>query len=305
MLSNAETIDFDCEDLSFSLVGSNAGSIEGKVRISPTAALGPHLFRVRTKDGPTNSLVFTVGQFRPVSEQEPNDSADKSQSVSAPCEIYASMGKEDRDYFTLTAEAGERWLFEVRAAYYGSTFESQLYLRDENGRELAFNDDRGEADINSTIDYTFQKKGKYQVHVDVFRNVRSWEFTKNCGYILRISRLARPNFIAPVGGQAGKLVKLHIGGTFLDQTRRVFLSPTRRGEYSTQSMPWTMPVRFTEDSPVAARAPRVEAKITRVASDGIDVEFQAPYPATRSLVRVRGGKRRYGRSAAVRDRPGA
>src|SRR5262245_12169133 len=66
MLSNAEGIDFDCADLSFSLSGSNAGSLDGKIRISPTAALGPHLFRVTTKDGPTNSLVFTVGQFRPI-----------------------------------------------------------------------------------------------------------------------------------------------------------------------------------------------------------------------------------------------
>ena len=122
------------------------------------------------------------------------------------------MGKEDRDYFSVQAEAGERWLFEIRAAQYGSTFESQLYLRDENGRELAFNDDRGDFDVNSMIDFTFRKKGKYFVHVDAFRNVRSWEFTKNCGYVLRISKLPRLSYIAPLGARAGRSGLLGFAG---------------------------------------------------------------------------------------------
>ena len=276
MLSNTEAVEFDCADLSFKLGKANAGGIDGTIRISPGAALGPHMLRARTKDGRTNALMFTVGQFTPVAEQEPNESKDQAQKVAPPCEIYGSMGKEDRDYFSVQAEAGERWLFEIRAAQYGSTFESQLYLRDENGRELAFNDDRGDFDVNSMIDFTFRKKGKYFVHVDAFRNVRSWEFTKNCGYVLRISKLPRLSYIAPLGARAGSTVKLHIAGVALQETRRVFLSPTRRGEYSTLSIPWTLPVRFVEDFSSVAEAPRVEAKVLTAGPESAEVEFTAP-----------------------------
>lgn len=276
MLSNSQGLEFDCADLSFQLRKASAGQIEGVIRIAAGAAPGPHLFRAKTSDGFTNALMFTVGQLPSFDEEEPNESIQKAQAVSLPCEIYGSMQKVDRDFYSFQVKAGERWTFEVRAAQYGSTFESQLYLRDGSGKELAFNDDRGDYDVNSMIEYTFAKSGTYYVHVDVFRNIRSWEFTKNCGYVLRISQLPRISHISELGGRAGAVATVHIAGVSFSQVERVFLSPTRRAEYFTLTVPWTLPVRFAEDSPVFATAPRVEPTIRQLSQNGIDVEFPVP-----------------------------
>jgi len=279
MLSNSQVIEFDCADLSFQLRKASPGQIDGVIRIEAGAAPGPHLFRARTSDGYTNALIFTVGQFPPIQEEEPNESVQKAQAVSLPSEIYGSMQKIDRDFYSFQVKAGERWMFEIRAAQYGSTFESQLYLRDKNGRELAFNDDRGDYDVNSMIEHTFAESGTYYVQVDVFRNVRSWEFTKNCGYVLRISQLPRISHISPLGGKAGMVAKVHLAGVSLSQVERVFLCPTRRAEYSTLTVPWTLPVRFAEDVPVFSKAPRVQPTITHKSQNGIDVEFPVPESA--------------------------
>jgi len=276
MLSNAQALEFDCADLSFQLRKADAGQIEGLIRIAAGAAPGPHLFRAKTEDGYTNAMMFTVGQLPPVDEKEPNESIRKAQAVSLPCEIYGSMQKVDVDFYSFQVKAGDRWTFEVRAAQYGSTFESQLYLRDENGKELAFNDDRGDYDVNSMIEHTFSKSGTYYVQVDVFRNVRGWDFAKNCGYILRISQLPRIIRISPLGGRAGTSAKVHVTGVSFEGLERVFLYPTRRAEYSTLSVPWTLPVRFTEDYPVFTSMPRVEARITQRSKDALDVEFSVP-----------------------------
>ena len=276
MLSNAESVEFDCDDLTFQLAKADAGRIEGTIRIAENAALGPHILRAKTKDGYTNALWFTVGQFEPILEHEPNGFADQAQRVSPPCEVYGRMLKAERDFYSFQAEKGERWLIEVRAAQYGSTFESLLYLRDEKGKKLAYNDDRGDFDVNSMIDYTFQRSGTYFVEVDVFRGARAWLFTKNGGYVLRFSKLPRVTHVSPLGGRAGTKLTVHLGGISLQETKRVFLSPTRRGEYFTLTIPWTLPVRFVDDYSTASEIPKVEGKILRAAANEVDVEFQLP-----------------------------
>ncbi|MBM3801359.1 MAG: hypothetical protein FJW26_03505 [Acidimicrobiia bacterium] len=276
MLSNSQGIEFDCADLEFQLRKAGPGQIEGVVRIAAGAAPGPHLFRAKTADGYTNALMFTVGQLPTIDEVEPNESIQTSQPVTLPSEIYGSLQKVDLDSYSFQVKAGERWRFEVRAAQYGSTFESQLYLRDASGKELAFNDDRGDFDVNSAIDYTFAKAGTYYVQVDVFRNVRGWEFTKNCGYVLRISRLPQIVHLSRLGARARSRVKVRLAGVSFDGLERVFLYPTRRAEYFTLTIPWTMPVRFEEDDPVFAKAPRVEAKILQALPGAIELEVPVP-----------------------------
>ena len=276
MLSNAEDVEFDCDDLSFELKKATAGKIEGTIRLAEQAAPGPHILRAKTKDGYTSALWFTVGQFDPVREQEPNESPDTAQAFSPPCEIYGSMVKEERDFYSFEAEKGERWVIEVRGIQYGSMVESYLYLRDEQGRELAFNDDRSGFDVNSMIDYTFDRAGTYRVEVDSFRGLRGWGFKKNNGYVLRVSQLPMIDHISPLGGQAGSRVTVHVTGTALNSVERVFLTPTRRGEHFTLTIPWTLAVEFADDDSTASDIPRITGEIVRKAPDVLEVEFDLP-----------------------------
>ena len=276
MLSNAEDVEFDCDDLSFELKKATAGKIEGTIRIAERAAPGPHILRAKTKDGYTSALWFTVGQFDPIREHEPNERPDTAQAVSPPCEIYGSMVKEERDLYSFEAGKGERWMIEVRGIQYGSMVESYLHLRDEQGRELAFNDDRSGFDVNSMIDYTFDQAGTYSVEVDSFRGLRGWGFKKNNGYVLRVSQLPRIDHISPLGGQAGSQVTVHLAGKALNSVERVFLTPTRRGEHFTLTIPWTLAVEFADDYSTASEIPRIAGEVVRKAPDALEVEFDLP-----------------------------
>ena len=276
MLSNAESVEFDCDDLDFSLTKATAERIEGTIRISKHAPLGQHILRAKTKDGYTTALWFTVGQFEPVPEQEPNETLAGAQAISPPCEIYGTMEKKERDFYALKAKKGDRWIFEVRSIQFGSMFESYLNLRDETGRELVFNDDRADFDVNSLIDHTFEKDGTHFIEVDSFRGVRGWGFTKNNGYVLRVSRVPLIDHVSPLGGRAGSRVTVRFSGRGLQQVEQVYLSPTRRGEHVTLTIPWTMDVRFADDYSTASAIPRVEGNILRRASEAMEVEFDLP-----------------------------
>ena len=276
MLSNAEDVEFDCDDLSFELTTANAGRIEGTIRIAEDAARGPHILRAKTKDGYSSALWFTVGQFEPIHEHEPNETPDTAQAVPPPCEIYGSMVQGERDFYSFQVEKGERWMIEVRAIQYGSMFESYLHLLDNQGRPLAFNDDRSGFDVNSMIDHTFEQAGTYIIEVDSFRGTRGWGFTKNGGYILRVSKLPRVDHISPLGGQAGRRVTVQVAGEVLDSTARVFLSPTRRGEHFTLTIPWTLDVAFADDPSTAAAIPKIDGEIVRRNPDALEVDFELP-----------------------------
>lgn len=276
MLSNAESVEFCCNNLDFTLTKATADRIQGTIRILEHAPLGPHILRARTKDGYTTALWFTVGQFEPVAEQEPNETLASAQAISPPIEIYGAMEKKERDFYSLKVKKGARWIFEVRSIQYGSMFESYLNLRDETGRELVFNDDRGDFDVNSLIDHTFEKDGTYFIEVDSFRGVRGWGFTKNNGYVLRVSRLPLIDHVSPLGGRAGSRVTVRFSGQGLQQVEQVYLSPTRRGEHVTLTIPWTMDVRFADDYSTASAIPRVEGTILHRASEAVEAEFHLP-----------------------------
>lgn len=276
MLSNAETLEFDCDDLSFELEAANAGRVEGTIRIAEHTARGPHILRAKTADGYSSALWFTVGQFEPIHEHEPNETPETAQAVPLPSEIYGRMVKGERDFYSFQVGQGERWMIEVRGIQYGSMFESYLHLLDDQGSPLAFNDDRSGFDVNSMIDHTFDKAGTYIVEVDSFRGARGWGYTKNGGYILRMSKLPRIDHVSPLGGRAGRRVSVQVAGAALDATERVFLSPTRRGEHFSLTVPWTLDVAFIDDPSTASTIPAIDGEIVRKTSDALEVKFELP-----------------------------
>src|SRR5215470_8988478 len=72
-LSNVVTVEFDARDLVWKTTQASPVKVTGEVRISPSAALGAHMLRVITLDGPSNSAIFNIGQFPSPREIEPNN----------------------------------------------------------------------------------------------------------------------------------------------------------------------------------------------------------------------------------------
>jgi hypothetical protein len=80
-----------------------------------------------------------------VEEKEPNDSPDKAQPITLPCEVYGQFQSlRDVDWYSFTAKANEVWIFEVISQRNGFPTDPFLLLRRaSDGAELISADDDG------------------------------------------------------------------------------------------------------------------------------------------------------------------
>ena len=115
-LSNTQSVEFDCKDIVWTkTISTSSGKISGTFSISPDAALGPHLFRISTLDGPSTSALFNVGQFPSIPEiKSKNDRPEHAQLIPVlPAEVQGRLdGSADIDVYAFQVRAGERWTFD-------------------------------------------------------------------------------------------------------------------------------------------------------------------------------------------------
>ena len=133
-LSNARTVEFDCEDIVWTRTNHASSSrLAGTLAVAADASLGPHMLRVLTDEGYSPSILFNVGQFPDVSESEPNNVLGQAQPLpAAPVEIQGVLeGAADIDIFALDTRPGQRWTFELRSIEHGSAVEAKMFLLDE------------------------------------------------------------------------------------------------------------------------------------------------------------------------------
>jgi hypothetical protein len=275
-LDTTTSVEFDSLDLRWEQTTERAaGRVRGLVSIAPGAALGGHMLRVMTSQGPTTSLQFNVGQFPSFVEGE------QRAVPSLPVEIYGRLdGPVDIDTYWFSVRAGERWLFDFQAMEAGAAVEARMALLDRNGERLLFNDDRDHYDENPLFEHTFSAGGVYGVRLDQYRGPRGFTFGKNNAYLLRISQLPRVRAVAPLGARRGSVAKFRVQGTGLAGVSKVFLTELRRGEYSRMTYPYTMPIRFREDPAVV---PRIEGKVLSAVEEGVEVSIAIPAAASVGL----------------------
>lgn len=248
-----------------------AGRVRGVVEIGKGAALGGHLLRVLTEDGPSSSLLFNVGQFPALVE------GDSRAVPSLPVEIYGRLdGAADIDTYWFSVGAGERWVFDLQAMEYGSAVEARMVLVDRKGERVAFNDDRDHFDENPLIEHRFAEGGVFGVRLDQYRGPRGFTFGKNHSYVLRISKLTRVRSVAPLGARRGGAARFVLTGSGLAGVKRVYLTELRRAEHARMTYPYTMPVRFEED---AAVTPRLEGRVVTAAEGRLEAAISIPATA--------------------------
>jgi hypothetical protein len=100
-------------------------------------------YRLTTPQGSSNSVRIGVSSLPLVAASEPNESRDKAQAVTAPCEIYGQFQSPgDVDWFTFKAKANEVFVFEVISQRMGFPTDSFLILRRaSDGAEIINNGD--------------------------------------------------------------------------------------------------------------------------------------------------------------------
>ncbi|MFN7920507.1 MAG: hypothetical protein U0Q16_10445 [Bryobacteraceae bacterium] len=275
---------FDTQDLEWAeTIEAMDKKVRGRIRIAPGAALGPHIMRLRTKSGPTNSRLFHVNQFPSVDEAEPNDIPVKAQAIDLkPQVLHGYLNKSaDLDYYAFEARAGERWTFDLRSLERGGFLECELAILDERGKQIAFNDDRDDYLETPFIEHVFRTGGKHFLKVDQYRGPQGVTCGSNCGYMLEMSQLPVVESVSPLGARVGSKLELSIDGRALDSVTEVHLAAARAGEYYRLTFPFSIPLRAGPD-----RQQRIDGRIVRKAGVHISAQFEIPGGAPAGLYRL-------------------
>jgi hypothetical protein len=87
-------------------------------------------YRLATPQGSSNGVLIGVTTLPVVAGTEPNETFDKAQAITLPCEIYGQFqAPRDVDWYTFTAKANEEWVFEVISQRMGFPTDPFLLLR--------------------------------------------------------------------------------------------------------------------------------------------------------------------------------
>ena len=113
------------------------------------------------------------GRLPELQEKEPNDDLPNSQPVTPPFLIKGRIDPPgDFDVFRFDGKAGEKIVAEVYARRLDSPVDSMIFITDEAGRQLAFNDDHEDKGTglsthhsDSYLAFTIPSTGRYFVHL--------------------------------------------------------------------------------------------------------------------------------------------
>src|SRR2546428_10773780 len=111
------------------------------VQLHEDAPVGVYPVRIRTDDGLSNVLVFSVGDLPEVSEKEPNNSMGEAQQIAPPITVSGDFKLADQDFYRFSAKAGQQLVLEVEARRMGSAIDPVLQGLNFARHCVAHNDD--------------------------------------------------------------------------------------------------------------------------------------------------------------------
>lgn len=203
------------------------------------AAPGVYPVRIETPGGISNILLFTLGTFPEVTEEESlpysrpnrNDSIETAEPVQAtPVVMNGTLRGPERDVYRVNGKAGERRVFEVEARRCGSAIDPVLRILDGSGKQLARSDDSPGTGLDARLDFTFPTEGSYYVEVtDARFSMQMQNF-----YRLKMGAYRYADGIFPLGGRRGEKVAVTFLGSRAGTKMNVDLSKVEKGQALTR-----------------------------------------------------------------------
>ncbi len=184
------------------------------VVLKPDVPVGLYPVRLLTDDGYSNVVLFAVGDFPEVEENETknpkelNDTLVTAQPVPVPSTVSGTLSGADVDHFSFNAKASQKLVFEVIARRAGSAVDPAIEILDAAGHEIARNDDAPGIGVDSRVQVTFAKNGKYFVRL---HDTRYSDQTQNF-YRLTIAAYDFADGIFPLGGRRGEPANVSLLG---------------------------------------------------------------------------------------------
>ncbi|HEY1339283.1 MAG TPA: hypothetical protein VGF59_17340 [Bryobacteraceae bacterium] len=192
-------------------------SISFLVEPKADAAPGVYPIRIETSSGISNVLLFTLGTYPEVGEEESqpgslpnrNDTIETAEPVrSSPVVVNGTLRGPERDIYRVYGKGGERRVFEVEARRCGSAIDPVVRILDASGKQLARSDDAPGVSLDARLDFTFPAEGNYYVEVtDARFSTQAQNF-----YRLKMGAYRYAAGIFPLGGRRGERVPVSFFG---------------------------------------------------------------------------------------------
>ncbi len=219
-LDRTSTVLFLDGSISGEVVDAQPSSLRLDFHVGVEAVFGPHYFRVLSPRGASNVLLFRVGDLPHITEREPNSTFAEANPVEPPVTINGRLNFEgDFDFYRFRAEAGQTWIFDLRAARNGNGLDAALILLDEQAREITRNEDYFIWD--PFIEHKFDRSGTYTVVVQPTHS----QLDPNFAYQLDIRTAPHIETVSPIAMRPGASTEATLyGAGLLDKSAKLTFS---------------------------------------------------------------------------------
>jgi hypothetical protein len=216
-LDRASTVLFLDGSISGEVVDAQPSSLRLDFHVGKEASFGPHYFRILSPRGPSNVLLFRVGDLPHVMEREPNSTFAEANLVEPPVTINGRLNFDgDFDFYRFRAEAGQTWIFDLRAARNGNGLDAALILLDEQAREITRNEDYFIWD--PFLEHKFDRSGTYTVVVQPTHT----QLDPNFAYQLDIRTAPHIETVSPISMAPGASLDATLyGAGLLDKSAKL------------------------------------------------------------------------------------
>jgi hypothetical protein len=144
-----------------------SGPAKFKVSVAADVPPGTYDVRVVCKWGVSNPRAFVVGQFREVTEAEPNNDVPEAQRVEVGTTVNGVIAAgTDVDYTVFAAKKGQRVVIHAAAGSVDSRARPLIEVIDAAGRKIAQN--RNYKDTDAVVDLPIPADGDYYVRLTEF-----------------------------------------------------------------------------------------------------------------------------------------
>jgi len=192
--------------------GKEAAQVAFVLTVPPEAPVGIHAARVFSGRGVSNLKLFCVDDLPTVAEAAGNGALKTPQEITIPCAIDGFVDNLTRDFFKFKAEKGQLITVEVLSRRLGSPLDASLYLYNEQGREIAYNDDAEGLSSDPQIAFKAPEAGNYVVEV---RDIR-YSGSGNHRYRLRIGDFPAVQMALPAGYPRGQKSRIDFAGISIE-----------------------------------------------------------------------------------------
>ena len=292
------------------------------VELPEETPVGLYTLRLRSPEGLSNALLFSVGALPEVSEEESrqpvqqalNNSVQGSQLLQLPATVNGTLSGPDRDFFRFEGRKGQRLVIEVEARRAGSALDPVVRLLTAEKKQIAIANDTHGLGVDCRLDVSLPESGHYYLMVHDARFSRQ----EQNFYRLKIGEFAYAAGLFPLGGRRGEKVPVRLVGGNLGRSRELTVDLSQVGptaDFATVPVPGTagsLPLLFAvgdlpeTTEPAGGAEARLEPGTVingRIAKPGeVDRYRLAVNPGEEWMIRLEAGglgtSRLYGRLTA-------